>query len=124
MGYCMKPKGRASVEIRRESFTVHYGAGHGDQEPEDDKGFSSALEKFWREVPHPEFLTEDLDDVIKALQAARQYIKTGRERSPSRCSRESGATSLAPGRSRTDPIRWTTPDDGLCGRHTTSRRGR
>jgi hypothetical protein len=80
MGYCMKPRGRVIVEMRRESFMIHYGAGHGDQEPEEDKTFDEALEKFWREVPHPEFSLDDLDDLIKALQAAKQYRKTGVEK--------------------------------------------
>ena len=77
MGYCMKPSGRASVEIRRESFMIHYGAGHGDQDPEEDKDFDPALEKFWREVPHPEFAIEDLDATIRALQAAKLYLVKG-----------------------------------------------
>jgi hypothetical protein len=76
----MKPQGRVSVEVRRESFTIHYGAGRGAAEDhEDDTTFSPALKKFWREVPHPEFELADLDDAIKALQAAKKYLRTGRE---------------------------------------------
>ena len=71
MGMCLEDFGRISIEVRRESFYVHAGYAYtadGEREPGE---FASA----WRELPHPEFLIEDIDDLIKALEDARDYLK-------------------------------------------------
>jgi hypothetical protein len=70
MGMCLEEFGRVSVEVRRESFIIH---------PNDEAW------QAWRHGqglpdPHPEFYLSDLDDLIAALEDARDYIKNGRKR--------------------------------------------
>lgn len=69
MGMCLDEVGNVSIEVRRESFIVH--ANYSEFEDPLMRSLASA----WRELPHPEFLIEDLDDLIKALAAARKYLK-------------------------------------------------
>ncbi len=71
MGMCLDGKGKMSVEVRRESFVVHPSYGYTKDEEHDD---SSAFATSWRESPHPEFLIEDLDDLIRSLIEAREYL--------------------------------------------------
>ena len=72
----LKDFGRITCEARRESFIVHpsYGyAGVDAHTPAND-----TFGRHWREDPHPEFLIEDLDDLIDALENLRRYYrKTG-----------------------------------------------
>lgn len=75
MGTCLEGKGKMSVEVRRESFIIHPGYGYIDEG--NDEVHTSDVDTFgkhWREAGHPEFLKEDLDDLIAALQEAREYI--------------------------------------------------
>lgn len=60
MGLCRKDFGKVSIESRRESFYIHHDPGEGD-----------ALEKLWKEYPHPEIGYENLEDLIKALEDLR-----------------------------------------------------
>jgi hypothetical protein len=74
---CLDGRGRMSVEVRSShgSFVVHPSYGYnGDSHTPDSDDFG----KQWREDPHPEFLIEDLDDLITALQDAKKYIKSQR----------------------------------------------
>jgi len=76
MGFCMESKGRFAIEMRRESFTVH--ADYGYETVDGVTVHASSADVFgkhWRETPHPEFLLEDLDDLILALQGAKKYLK-------------------------------------------------
>jgi len=58
MGMCHKPFGSVSIETRNESFRIHAEEGH-----------------IWPpESPHPEFLLEDLNDLIDALLDAKKYV--------------------------------------------------
>lgn len=66
MGRILNDVGRVAVEIRRESFIVHAAY---DERPKED-----ALATAWREGEHPEFMVEDLDDLIAALIAARDHL--------------------------------------------------
>lgn len=71
MGFIRSSHGRITVETRRESFVIHtsYGYDAAGNVHSDDLGrFGS----YWREHPHPEFLTADLDDLIAALTAMRE----------------------------------------------------
>ena len=63
MGYVRKGFGNVTIETRRESFVVHMSYGYSDD------GVSEEVHPLdvWREVPHPEFMNEDLDDLITAL---------------------------------------------------------
>jgi len=75
MGMCLEGKGRMSVEVRSShgSFVVHPSYGYeGDKHTPDRP--SDTFGKDWREAPHPEFLLEDLDDLITALEEAREYV--------------------------------------------------
>lgn len=67
MGFIRERHGRITVETRRESFIVHTSYGYDEEgnEHSDDLG---PFGVWWRESPHPEFLNEDLDDLIAALQ--------------------------------------------------------
>lgn len=71
MGFIREPHGRITIEERRESFVIHprYGYDESGNEHSDDLGLFGVL---WRTNSHPEFLTEDLDDLIAALQALRE----------------------------------------------------
>jgi hypothetical protein len=78
MGMCLESFGKMSVEVRRESFIIHpsYGyKGEGDEEKHDD---TTTFGTRWREEPHPEFMLEDLGDLIKALKDARRYLHRNR----------------------------------------------
>jgi hypothetical protein len=75
---CLENKGRIGVEVRGShgSFVIHPSYGYdGDENHTPD---SDTFGKHWREDPHPEFLLEDLDDLIAALQDAKKYIKSQR----------------------------------------------
>lgn len=72
MGMCLEGKGNMSVEVRRESIVIHAGYGYTKEDEHTDD--SDHFGRLWRETPHPEFLKEDLDDLIAALQEAREYI--------------------------------------------------
>ena len=80
MGMCLEGKGKMLVEVRRESFVVHpsYGyttdAGGADVHTPESDHFG----KHWREDAHPEFLIEDLDDLIAALEQAKAWLKEKR----------------------------------------------
>jgi hypothetical protein len=54
MGMCLDGTGQFSVEVRRESFRLHF----------DDTEF-----------PHPEFMLNEMDDLISALIEAREYAR-------------------------------------------------
>lgn len=74
MGMCLEDFGRISIEVRRESFIIHPSYGYddsGNQHSDRDGDFGVA----WRESAHPEFNLSDLDDLIKALEDARDYVK-------------------------------------------------
>ncbi len=80
MGLIMRDFGKMGVEMRRDSFIIHpsYGyKGEGDDVEHDD---SEPWKTAWRENPHPEFLLEDLDDLIAALQYAKTYVTERAER--------------------------------------------
>lgn len=62
MGMCLRDFGKISVEVRRESFIVHI--------DNDD--------------PHPEYMIEDLDDMISALTYARGYLASKGRLTPPR----------------------------------------
>ena len=65
MGFIHDNFGRITIEVRSKSFIIHPNYGYTD----DGNDFSDNLGKFgvdWREQ-HPEFLLEDLDDLIDAL---------------------------------------------------------
>lgn len=69
MGFIHERIGRISIETRRESFIIHPTYGYDEEGNE----HSDELGRFgirWRDN-HPEFLNEDLDDLIKALEAIR-----------------------------------------------------
>lgn len=74
MGMCLEDFGKMSIEVRRESFIVHTSYGYTDDEQHDDSSFG----KHWREAGHPEFMLEDLDDLIAALQDAKRYLNRTR----------------------------------------------
>jgi hypothetical protein len=80
MGMCLKDFGNVSIEVRRESFIVHPSYGY-TTDADGDKVHTSNSDHFgksWRERPHPEFMLEDLDDLIKALQDAKKYVEARR----------------------------------------------
>jgi hypothetical protein len=60
MGFVHKNHGNISIETRSESFYIHAGYEEGE-----------VLAEFWRDVPHPEFLLSDLEDLIAALEEVR-----------------------------------------------------
>lgn len=68
MGMCLEEFGRISIEVRRESFIIH---------PDDAAWQPNRI--YADRDPHPEFLLSDLDDLIKALEDTRDYMK-GRKR--------------------------------------------
>jgi hypothetical protein len=74
---CLDDFGKMSIEVNRESFTIHpsYGYKGEDGDEHDD---SSTFLTNWREQPHPEFLLEDLDNLIKALKDAKRYLRKTR----------------------------------------------
>jgi hypothetical protein len=70
MGFIHEDVGRISIETRRESFIIHPNYGYnveGNEHSEDLGSFG----RHWRESPHPEFLNDDLDDLIAALEHVR-----------------------------------------------------
>ena len=72
MGMILENHGRIGIEVRRKSFTVHPSNGYS----EDGERFDESLGKFgkhWREGVHPEFMLDDIDDLISALEKARDY---------------------------------------------------
>lgn len=71
MGFIRDRYGRITIETRRESFIVHtnYGYDADGNEHSDDLG---SFGRHWRESCHPEFLNDDIDDLIAALQDARE----------------------------------------------------
>lgn len=80
MGLIHDDVGRISVEERRESFIVHtsYGYDAAGNVHVDDLG---RFGEYWRSHPHPEFLLEDLDDLVTALQqlqAGQRQAELGR----------------------------------------------
>lgn len=80
MGFIREAHGRVAVEERRESFTIHPGYGYDDTGNEHSDLVTVAGERVervsfcreWREGGHPEFLYDDLDDLIAALTALRE----------------------------------------------------
>jgi hypothetical protein len=74
MGMCLDEFGRISIEVRRESFIIHPNdeAWQTNREPDPERP--------WNRDPHPEFYLSDLDDLIAALEDARDYVKKGRKR--------------------------------------------
>jgi hypothetical protein len=68
MGFINEPHGRITVETRRESFVVHPNYGY-DETGAEHSDALGAFGRHWRETPHPEFLYDDLRDLIKALAA-------------------------------------------------------
>ena len=73
MGFIHERIGRFSIETRRESFIIHpnYGYDEAGNEHSDDLG---SFGEHWRSTPHPEFLNEDLDDLIAALSAISEEV--------------------------------------------------
>jgi hypothetical protein len=76
MGFCLEGKGKMSVEVRRESFIVHTSYGYTTDEHGDDVHTpdSDQFGKHWRTAGHPEFMLEDLDDLIASLKEAKKYV--------------------------------------------------
>ena len=85
MGMCLKDFGRVSIEVRRESFIIHPNdeawspthcrkCGARYQASPDDKCLKPG-EHVWTAPMHPEFYLSDLDDLIKSLEAARDYLR-------------------------------------------------
>jgi hypothetical protein len=70
VGFIHEPHGRITVETRRESFIVHTSYGY-DASGNVHCAELGAFGKYWRDHPHPEFLLEDLDDLIQALYSVR-----------------------------------------------------
>lgn len=70
MGMCLEDFGKMSIEVRRESFIIHTGYGYKGEEHDD-----SSFGKHWRESGHPEFMLEDLDNLIAALKDAKHYLQ-------------------------------------------------
>lgn len=73
MGYLHEPVHPFTIEERRESFVIHPNYGYTD----DGNEHSDAMGTFgrdWRESPHPEFLTADLDALIAALQELAESL--------------------------------------------------
>lgn len=70
MGFIRDQVGRITIETRRESFIVHtdYGYDESGNEHSDRDGEFGVQ---WRENGHPEFYWVDLDDLIAALEEAR-----------------------------------------------------
>lgn len=77
MGFIHEQHGRVAIETRRESFIVHMGYGYDPSGNERDDSLG-AFGRHWREMPHPEFLHEDLDDLITALTEIRDRRRGGR----------------------------------------------
>lgn len=72
MGFCLEGKGKMSVEVRRESFIIHTAYGYtADEEHTPD---TDHFGKHWREAGHPEFMIEDLDDLIASLREAKRHL--------------------------------------------------
>lgn len=69
MGMCLEEFGTVSIEVRRESFIIHYGPVE-----------SEVLSEHYAKEPHPEFMLADLDSLIEALQDAKRYLEKGRRR--------------------------------------------
>lgn len=65
---CLEEFGRVSIEVRRESFVIH----------PDKEAWARHQEENDCNDPHPEFYLSDLDDLIKALVDARDYVKNHR----------------------------------------------
>lgn len=65
MGMCLSEFGRVSIEVRRESFIIH---------PNEEAWQPERI--YADRDPHPEFYLADLDDLIRALQNARMYLRT------------------------------------------------
>jgi hypothetical protein len=63
VGFCLEPKGAISTEARRESFIVHI----------DDRADPSYGRQHEHGDPHPEYMWEDLEDLIGALRELRMY---------------------------------------------------
>lgn len=62
MGFVVQGKGKVGIELRRESFYIHY----------DAEG--TRLDDLWLRAPHPEILMVDLDELIETLQKARAEL--------------------------------------------------
>lgn len=83
MGHLREPVGGVTIEERRESFVIHPGYGYDDEGERHTNlvrvgGELEVRELFcerWRETGHPEFIYDDLDDLIKALTALRDERK-------------------------------------------------
>lgn len=70
MDFVREKVGNITVETRRESFIVHPSYGY-DGEGNKHSDALGVFETHWRETPHPEFLYDDLDDLIAALVEVR-----------------------------------------------------
>jgi hypothetical protein len=66
VGFIRDRFGRITIEERSESFIVHPVYGYDASGNAWDDGLGS-FGVYWREHPHPEFLLDDLDDLIAAL---------------------------------------------------------
>lgn len=80
MGMCLEGQGKMSVEVRRESFIVHPSYGY-TRDPDGVQVHTADADHFgkhWREHGHPEFMLEDLDDLIASLEEARAYLRRTR----------------------------------------------
>lgn len=59
MGMCLEGRGKFSVEVRRESFFLHH-----------EDNYENIHERC-----SPEWMIDELDDLIAALQEAKSYIE-------------------------------------------------
>lgn len=71
MGFIEEKHGRVSIERRGESFKIHADYGR----DADGNPVTGALADGWRERPHPEFMNDDIDDLIAALTEARDKMR-------------------------------------------------
>ena len=78
MGFCHESHGanRISVEERTESFYIHPGYGYDPEGVNHDDSITlngertserASFARHWREDGHPEFLLEDVPDLLRAL---------------------------------------------------------
>lgn len=66
MGFIRDRFGNITIESRSESFRIHPNYGYTEDGSEHDDSLG-AFGIQWRESSHPEFLYDDLDDLIEAL---------------------------------------------------------
>lgn len=78
MGFCHESYGenRMAVEERGESFRIHPGYGYNQAGDDHDDSITlngertferKSFAEHWRHTAHPEFLLEDVPDLIRAL---------------------------------------------------------